>query len=153
MTSRFDLKPHIGAGHLRFGMTYAMVEELIGAASRKKKGFLGETIEYRRENGLLTTYGLNTNELVEVGFSRNIIELEYEGIKLFTDPPRDVFSSLVNIDGSPYESVGFIVLLNLGMTLTGFHDDDIYQRAVTVFARGRWDGQLSDLKPFDLANF
>ena len=48
---------------------------------------------------------------------------------------------------------GFIVLLNLGITLTGFHDDDIYQRAVTVFARGRWDGQLSDLKPFDLANF
>lgn len=47
-------------------LSHAIVEELIGASSRKKKGFLGETIEYRRENGLLTTYGLNTNELVEV---------------------------------------------------------------------------------------
>ncbi|MCP1573125.1 hypothetical protein RB25_11240 [Herbaspirillum rubrisubalbicans] len=154
MTSQFDIKPYLGAGDLRFGMSHAIVEELIGAATRKKTGFLGETTEYRRENGLLTTYRLNTNELVEVGFSRNILELEYEGIKLYTDPPREVFRSLVNIDGNPYESVGFIVLLNLGMTLTGFHDDDdIYQRAVTVFARGRWDGELRDLKPFDFANF
>ncbi|EIJ45150.1 hypothetical protein GWL_45900 [Herbaspirillum sp. GW103] len=60
---------------------------------------------------------------------------------------------MVNLDGNPYESVGFIVLLNLGITLTGFHDDDIYQRAVTVFTRGRWDDLLQKLKPFDFVNF
>lgn len=107
-------------------MIYVMVEELIGVVLRKKKGFLGEIIEYRRENGLLIIYGLNMNELVEVGFSWNIIELEYEGIKLFIDLLWDVFSSLVNIDGSFYDSVGFIVLFNFGMMLMGFYDDDIY---------------------------
>lgn len=31
---------------------------------------------------------------------------------------------------------------------TGFHDDDIDQKAVTVFERGRWNDLIPDLKPF-----
>jgi len=153
MTSKFDIKPYIGVGDLRFGMDRAKVEQLIGTASRQKKGFSGETTEYRRDNGLLTTYDSGTNELVEIGFSRNILELQYEDVEIFVEPPKDVFKKLASLDGNPYENVGFIVLLKLGITLTGFHDDDINQRAVTVFTRGRWDDLMQDLKPFNLANF
>ncbi|NQE49758.1 hypothetical protein [Herbaspirillum rubrisubalbicans] len=153
MNKQFDIQPYSGVGDLRFGMNHVMVEELLGTATTKEEGFSGETTEYRRDNGLLTTYGLNKDELVEVGFSRNILELEFDGSRIFTDPPKEVLRKLVNLDGNPYESVGFIVLLNLGVTLTGFHDDDIYQRAVTVFARGRWDDLLQKLKPFDPKNF
>jgi len=153
MTGKFDIKTYVGAGHLRFGMNQAKVEQLIGTAARQKKGFSGGATEYRRDNGLLTTYDSGTNELVEIGFSRNILELEYGDIKIFAEPPKEVFKNLANLDGNPYESVGFIVLLKLGITLTGFHDDDINQRAVTAFTRGRWDDLMQDLKPFNLTNF
>jgi len=53
------------------------------------------------------------------------------------------FEKLILKDGSPYEYVGFIIMLQLGMTLTGFHDADESQKAVTVFSPGRWD----QLKP------
>ena len=46
------------------------------------------------------------------------------------------------------EYVGFIVFLGLGLTLTGFHDGNDSQRAVTAFARGRWDHLRSKLRPF-----
>lgn len=153
MTDKFDIKPYVGVGGLRFGMDRAKIEQLIGTASRKKKGFSGETTEYRRDNGLLITYDSGTNEVVEIGFSRNILELECEDIKIFAEPPQEVFKKLASLDGNPYESVGFIVLLKLGITLTGFHDDDINQRAVTAFTRGRWDDLMQDLKPFALTNF
>lgn len=153
MNSQFEIQPYSGVGDLRFGMNHVTIEKLIGTPIANEKGFSGETTEYRRDNGLLTTYALNEDALVEVGFSRNILELEFDGDRIFTDPPKEIFRKLVNLDGNPYESVGFIVLLNLGITLTGFHDDDIYQRAVTVFTRGRWDGLLQKLKPFDFVNF
>jgi hypothetical protein len=44
--------------------------------------------------------------------------------------------------------LGFIVLLNLGITLTGFHDEATDERAVTVFTRDRWDSIKEKLKPF-----
>ncbi|WP_137173105.1 hypothetical protein [Massilia sp. HP4] len=38
--------------------------------------------------------------------------------------------------------------IQLGITLTGFHDNDIDQKAITVFERGRWSDLISELKPF-----
>ena len=48
-------------------------------------------------------------------------------------------SQLLKEDSCPYEYVGFVVLLDVGITLTGFHDGDVSQRAVTAFRQGRWD--------------
>lgn len=153
MTNKLDIKPYVGVGDLRFGMKQSAIEQLIGAPTMQKKGFSGETTEYRRDNGLLTTYDKNTHELVEIGFSRNILELEYENNMIFVDPPIEIFKKLAKIDGAPYETLGFIVLLKLGITLTGFHDGDISQKAVTVFTQGRWDDFSEDMKPFNLDSF
>ena len=49
-----------------------------------------------------------------------------------------VYKELVKEDRDPREYVGFLVLLSRGVTLTGFHDDSD-QKAITVFAQGRWD--------------
>ncbi|MCY0916346.1 hypothetical protein [Massilia antarctica] len=148
MSFKLDIQSYVGVGKLHFGLSQGEIAQLIGASTRQKKGFSGELTEYRRENGLLTTYDRDTKKLIEIGFSRNILELEYVNKKLFTDPPFTIFSELIKLDGQPYESLGFIVLLNLGITLTGFHDGDVNQQAVTVFARGRWDDLLNELKPF-----
>lgn len=148
MASKLDIQSYVGVGKLHFGLSQVEIAQLIGTPTSQKTGFSGELTEYRRENGLLTTYDKNTHKLIEIGFSKNILELEYANKKLFNEPPFTIFSELAKLDGNPYESLGFIVLLNLGMTLTGFHDEDVNQRAVTVFARGRWDDFLHELKPF-----
>lgn len=146
----FSIQPYIGVDRLHFGMSLNEVENLVGPPVLRDTGFLGETIEYRWDNGLLTTYDQKKCALVEIGISRNIINLEFDNIYIFTMSPQDVLAKLVQLDGDPYESLGFIVLLKLGITLTGFHDDAVEQKSVTVFERGRWDDLIPELKPFHL---
>ena len=61
-----------------------------------------------------------------------------------------VWRELVGTDGDARLVLGFIVLPRLGLTLTGFHDRDIGQLAVTSFERGRWSSLEGQMKPFEL---
>jgi len=45
-------------------------------------------------------------------------------------------------------TVGYVVLLQLGLAMTGFHDGDLSQKAVTAFARGSWDTLRPKMKPY-----
>ena len=146
MYNEFDIEPFIGVGKLQFGMSSRQVANAIGNPDSSRKTFLGEVKEYRRENGLITTYTKDTDDLIEIGFSSNITELQYKGRKLFVEPALAIFDELIREDGLPYETVGFIVLLKLGMTVTGFHDGAEEQKAVTVFAQGRWNVEKDELK-------
>jgi len=57
--------------------------------------------------------------------------------RLFDHP--QLWRDIAAMDLSARESLGFLVLPTLGITLTGFHDDDVSQLALTVFEHGRWD--------------
>ena len=61
-----------------------------------------------------------------------------------------VWREIVEADGDAHETFGFLVLRNLGLTLTGFHDDDPGQLAVTAFEPGRWDEAAAGMKLFRL---
>lgn len=150
MSNELDIQPYIGVNALHFRMLPNQIQHLIGPPASRNTGFSGELTEYRRANGLLMTYDKKTQELVEIGVSRNVLELKYGDCEIFTLPSMDVLRRLVKLDGNPYESVGFIVLLKLGITLTGFHEEALDQKAVTIFAKGRWDDDLPDMKPFVL---
>lgn len=150
MTIKLNIQPYVGVGDIRFGLTQSEIEKLLGPADSQNKGFRGDFKQYRRDNGLITTYDRSTNKLVEIGFSQNITELEFENEKIFSVPPLDILCKLIKLDGAPYERLGFIVLLKLGVTLTGFHDGATEQKAVTVFVHGRWDDQIAKMKPFYL---
>jgi hypothetical protein len=52
-------------------------------------------------------------------------------------------------DGAPQDLYGFIVLRRLGITVTGIHDDDESQMAVTVFCEGAFDNLLPKAIPFE----
>lgn len=51
-------------------------------------------------------------------------------------------------DPSPRDVHGFIVLLRLGIAVTGIHDDDDSQLALTVFSEGEFNDLLPDSAPF-----
>ena len=55
-------------------------------------------------------------------------------------------------DGSPVDAYGFIVMRKLGIAVTGIHDDDASQLAVTAFSKGEFDEFMESAKPFDVTS-
>jgi hypothetical protein len=50
-------------------------------------------------------------------------------------------------DGEAFENYGFIVFLKLGASLTGFHDDHLDNKAVTVAVLEEWQALGNELTP------
>lgn len=139
----FEITPYKSVGPIRFGMS---ADELVGAVGdpvKFTKNGLGE-LDYKY-SGFRVALSSKDNTVVEVGLVPET-EVVIDGVKIFSSP--DSFTKLVKKDGDPYEYVGFVILLNLGITMTGFHDKDESQKAVGVFAKGRWDGVRLQLKKF-----
>ncbi len=51
-------------------------------------------------------------------------------------------------DGAPRESAGFIVCDHLGIAMTGFHDGDQSQLAISCYSRHDWDQFFAEAVPF-----
>jgi hypothetical protein len=146
MPTKFDIRPYEGVGPLRFGMTPDEVEQLLGKPNRVKKSFFGERTEHREANGLVATFDKGADKLIEVGFSPNIAGLHYANWYLFIGNPRDTLHELAKYDTTIYEMLGFIIMLKLGITLTGFQTGEQSDMAVTVFAMGRWDSDIPKMR-------
>jgi len=82
---------------------------------------------------------------VEIVFT-DTTNVLFEGIDIFGDPKS--FGKLVSKDSCPYECFGFIILSELEIALTGFHDNDKSQLAVSIFARGKLESLKKDFKKF-----
>ena len=74
--------------------------------------------------------------LVEIAFLKTA-KVMLNGIDVFGDPGS--FARIAELDDEVFEFYGFLVFFGLGITLTGFHDKDEAQKALTMFHRGRWD--------------
>ena len=72
--------------------------------------------------------------------------LSFRDRPLFEDP--EIWRELVIADGDARECLGFIILPRLALTLTGFHDEDPGDLAVTAFEPGRWDKFERNMRPF-----
>lgn len=131
---QFLAQPYRGALPIRFGMAPEEVATELGVPRQVIRNWLGEldqswgsvSVRYSKEGALA----------VEIAFLPSTTLL-FADVDLFRcdDPIR----ILMQHDPAPYESFGFLVFLELGMTITGYHDRDDAQRAITMFQRGRWD--------------
>jgi len=134
MNPNFKIISYVGAEPIFFGMTEPQVLSLVGQPLSATVNDLGE--RDAQYESLSIRYSKKDGTVVEIGFDKSA-KVTFRGMDLFVY--RDAYRQLLAQDSSPYEYFGFIVLLDLGMTLTGFHDHDPSQLAVTVFTRGRWD--------------
>ena len=141
-----EIVPYECVGPVKFGMTIGEVAAVLGEPEQVSTNCLKERDEHRGEMGI--RFSAEEGKVVEVGLSRRV-EVTLMGIDVFNDP--NAFDRLVAVDGKPFESVGFVVLMKLGITLTGLHDQDESQKAVTAFSRGRWDDE-GELRPFSRAS-
>ncbi|QNN46313.1 hypothetical protein H9L17_14260 [Thermomonas brevis] len=133
------IEPYVSAGSIKFGATYDEIVSDLGEPRSQEKSRLGETVvRYDGFGATVSSYGV-----AEVYFLPDA-NVSILGIDLFNDPKA--FRELCRLDGNPKEFMGFIILLKLGVTLTGFHDGDEAQKAITAFVRGRWDQLVDELK-------
>ncbi len=143
----FEILPYMGTRDLRFGMTSKEVEVIFGVPDSVSLNHLKQRVEFR--SFMNVGYSDGTVEIVSnIGFGRQMECVHIKDIYFFCDDESVVLNKLISEDGNPFLYLGFIVLLNLGMTLTGFHDADISQKSVALFERGAWDKRLPKLKPF-----
>jgi hypothetical protein len=143
MKQKFDVNPLVGPLPICFGMTEEQVLNLLGSPQMKD-------INRRKEPNwdyeeFSVRFGSHGEGVVEVGFLPEA-EVSLSGIYLFGDPTA--FIKVVSSRADVYEHYGFIVIPSLGMTFTGFHDGNEADKAITVFASGRWDDLKSEFVPF-----
>ena len=136
-----NIVPYEAVGPVRFGMNLQEIREALGEPELITKD--------RRGNDVLRYEGMSVTVAsagaVEVGLLPEL-RVDIENIDVFNTP--SAFNRLCIMDGSPQECLGFIVFLKLGITLTGFHDRNESQKAVTAFVAGRWDAMRPQMKPF-----
>ncbi len=149
----WDIQPYVGVGQLKFGMTPDEVAAVLGPPDGSRfNADMQEIRERRRESALQAVYSANDKRLVELGFSSPISELRFDGVQLFSAKSDEALRHVIQHDGDPFVTHGFIVFLGLGITMTGFDDDDEAQKAVTVFEKGRWDAVKPRMHKFVLPN-
>jgi hypothetical protein len=138
----YDIRPGNGAGPVGFGMRPDQVASVLGPPDETGYNSQGEVQEYRGE--LAVRYD-DAFGVVELAFGP-ALDVTLQGRQLFAD--GDPVSVLLAADPRPVECLGFLVFLSLGVTITGYHDGDVDQRALTVFRPGRWDALSEHFEPF-----
>lgn len=135
-----------GFDPLMLGMTRDEIDAALGETGKPDgEGHPGEpAFVYETASGRVV---LREGRAVELALWPPA-QVAFNGRALFGSP--DVWREILAADGDPHETFGFLVLRNLGLTLTGFHDDDPSQLAVTAFEPGRWDAVASGMTPFRL---
>ena len=133
----FKIKPYVSVGGVAFG---GAESECLG-----KLGFPLAT-DVNREGLVELVYGHVIVRLDPI--ERRVVEFTLlphcestiEGIEITWD--TEFLARACKNDGKPREVYGFVVLCNLGIAITGIHDDDVSQMAITVFNRGAFDDLL-----------
>ena len=149
MQTDWTIHPYVGVGQLKFGMTPDEVAAILGPPEGSRPvASTGELRERREKSALQAVYAAGDRRLVELGFSPPIAGLEFDGVRLFTSPSHDALREILRRDPAPLADVGFVVFFDLGLSLTGFDDDDEDDKAVTVFDKGRWDEIRPQMQKF-----
>jgi hypothetical protein len=142
---KFTIEPYVGAIPIRFGMKPDEVEAQIGPPISILPSHFGNRIEERANVNV--GYSVADDTLCEAVFSPGSI-LFFQGIDLFSDP--DPILLLLRFDPSPYEWVGMIHFLKLGIRFSGYHDHDEAQKAIGIVREGYWDEFVDDFVPYSV---
>lgn len=134
-------------GSISFGMSENEVVKQLGKPSSTRTNNENE-LEYHYGD-VIIRYDAASNKVRE-GTLIPKKSGEFQINDLVLDWHNDFFKTLCLTDGDPYEFYGYIVLFNLGISLTGFHDGDESQKAISAFSQGDWDQFKEDMTAFKI---
>ena len=149
-----DIQPYLGALPLEFGMPRAEIHALLGTPWRSMPIWNRTGItDYWLQATLNAGFGVD-GLLKHVGCAAGPFTLRLHGHVLWSPELHpDPNPALLRYDPAPVTALGFLVFPALGVTTTGFHDDDPAQEALTVFPRGAWDKHLAQATTPDLQRY
>jgi hypothetical protein len=135
------IDPYVGVGPLNFGMTEAEVHAQWGSPRMVTTNWLKEAVlAYDEAQVILSEGKVIEVTLLPVG------SVKVGSIDVYVAPTA--FADLCLRDGAPKVMAGSVVLLNVGVALSGFHDGHVEQKTISAFARGRWDRFLPKMTSF-----
>jgi len=139
-----EIKPYKSFGPLVFGQSSrADCVQLFGRPIQIKRNREGvEELHYDQFIIRIDPQTLAVRECTLLPRTDAIIA----GIKITWD--KSFLRRVCELDGSPKDVYGFIVLDHLGIAVTGIHDDDESQLAITAFSKGEFDDLLPESVPF-----
>lgn len=155
MGVRFDIRPYVGALPITFGMGREQVHVLLGPPETSHPIWDGSGVSEHYNSARYNVGYTNAGMVNHLGFSPGGAALSILGQTLWTaDDHPDPNPVLLTLDPAPLECVGFWFFLAIGVTSTGYHDDDPSQRAVTVFVRGSMPAELlAEAQPADTRRY
>jgi hypothetical protein len=139
----FELLPYVGAGPLRFGMLPDEVASLLGEPTLVRKNRSGERDE--RRDLLAITFDKDLLGIAEIEFYKEA-RVTFRESSVF-EQEEEAYRTLLLADGEPFESLGTVVLMKLGITLSAPKEE---HKTITVFSKGRWDRFIPKLKRIPL---
>jgi hypothetical protein len=146
---KFEIESFVGALPLRFGMSPDEVVSVIGEPRTRSTHLLGGlNLDYYAP-GLDVSVGFDKESglAAHFGFGR-LSSIRFKGFEVFDDPTA--WQSIVRMSSDCHKWVGLLILCDLGIQLSGFHDNDPNQLGIVAFPQGRYDHQRHKFKPFNL---
>lgn len=137
-----------GFDPIRIGMSRAEIDAVLAEPPRVDHAAEQDEQAFVYRDGCVRVV-MRGDRAVELAISPPV-QAFFRGAPLFGHP--STWRDIVAADGDAKETLGFIVLLRLRLTLTGFHDDDRAQLAITAFEPGRWDFVIDRMKPFTIGD-
>ena len=133
----FDIRPYEGALPITFGMSVQEVHSHLGEPEAVHSSWDDSGHSHYWLNSCVNFAFDNNGRLNHCGFCPAAYTLLLDGRNIWLpDSHSDPNPFLLSLDAKPIEHVGFLIFLELGVTTTGYHDDDPAQYAVTAFRRG-----------------
>jgi hypothetical protein len=151
----FDIHPYLGALPITFGMTRAEVHALLGAPEVSfppSAWFNGISDSWEGGN---PSIGYDEQETVNhIGFGPGDFSLLLAGSPLWPASEHpDPNPALLRLDPSPIEALGDLMFDRIGVTTTGYHDEDEDSLAIAVYPQGAKDEFLKKGKVPDLGRY
>jgi hypothetical protein len=143
------LTPYQSFGLIEFSESQASVIHKIGEPNitiknpgKVKQRFLDDSV-------LVTFVSKKVSEISLVPSDQNVAYVQ--DINIFGGNGKEIVRKLSEIEsGEVFIAFGILVFPNLGMTLSGIHDGDRSQAAISGFSRERYAALNITLKPFKL---
>lgn len=142
----FELYPHVGINNIKFGMSPEQVAIYLGEPEEVWENENNELIEER--SYLNITYTASDKKLCHFGFGRRMNYVMFSGVNIFHAEPDEIIKKMMEMDDCPYFFVGSVFFMKLGVSLTGFYDEDEDDKAIALFNHHDYDDLLPKMEVF-----
>jgi hypothetical protein len=137
----FHIVANHGALPIELGATKSQVNAILGAPQVRTKNFQGKEEDFYGNVNI--AYSEN-GTVIHIGLVPGC-HVDYRGLDAFGEA---AMNQMMEDDGAPMKAFDIIYLLRLGISLSGFHDRDSSQKALTLFAKGEHDSLIPRMTPF-----